>query len=149
MVSRGLLRRGLASAALLATVSCTRESPSTARPDPVAATSTASSPPTPEAKGAPEKAWADLLDALMRKDEPAIVKLTTKNGLDSLRQGHGADWLDAVAGYAKGWSKWEVRWKKRSDTRAEAVMGPEVKEHGLLFVRDADGWKLEKWSPGE
>jgi hypothetical protein len=36
-----------------------------------------------------------------------------------------------------------------TDDHATAVMGPEVKEHTLEFIRTAQGWRLDEWKPGE
>jgi hypothetical protein len=129
-------------------LACAREPPSAAHPTPPDVAST-SVPRLDVDRATPEDAWHALLTALKAADEAATTRLTTKEGLASLRNGLGADARDVLAKRADGWSRWEVRWKKRTDTRAEAMLGPEAKEHGLVFVRDDGGWRLERWSPGE
>jgi len=84
------------------------------------------------------------------RDEKEVERLTTKAGLASLEAGvHDEKRADVFERWGKGWTEWEIRWKKRTEDRAEAWLGPEVKEHGLVFVRVDGGWKLDRWSPGE
>lgn len=83
-------------------------------------------------------------------DSVAIAQLTTPAGLASLRAGvHGEPEYVAFARWGKGWAEWEVRWKPESNGKIEAALGPEVKEHGLSFVKTPEGWKLDRWMPGE
>ncbi len=42
-----------------------------------------------------------------------------------------------------------MRFSRKADDAASALMGPEVKEHGLEFVKTKDGWKLDQWLPGQ
>ncbi|MFO0547113.1 MAG: hypothetical protein U0271_01930 [Polyangiaceae bacterium] len=106
---------------------------------PTSATSAASSP---------EVAWQDLL-AAMRAGEP-LEPYATVNGIRSLEAGvHGESRATTFARWGTSWQSWEVRWVERTDTQARANLGPEVKEHGLLFVRTPSGWKLDRWQPGE
>jgi hypothetical protein len=98
----------------------------------------------------PEQAWARLLAALSAADSGAIARATTPAGLSSLRAGvKGEPEGTAFARWGRGWGGWQVRWKSRTLTRAEAALGPSVKEHGLVFVHAGDGWRLERWTPGE
>lgn len=102
------------------------------------------------AAGSVEQAWTSLLAAMRAGDDAAIAKWTTPAGLASLRAGvHGEPEHTAFARWGEGWSKWEVRWKQKTGERATASLGPEAKEHGLELVRSPDGWKLDRWSPGE
>lgn len=97
-----------------------------------------------------EDAWRDVLAAMTAGDDAALARAATPAGLASLEKGlSGEDKHVAYARWAKAWSAWEVRWKKRDEARAEAALGPDAKEHGLVFVRADGGWKLERWTPGE
>lgn len=97
-----------------------------------------------------EDAWKQLLAAMRAGDDAGIARYATIDGIKSLAAGAGTeDKHVAFARWGKGWSEWEVRWKKRDNDRAEAALGPEAKEHGLVFVRTSEGWKLDKWLPGE
>jgi hypothetical protein len=83
-------------------------------------------------------------------DDVALARAATPAGIASLEKGvSGEDKHVAFARWGKGWAAWEVRWKKRDEGRAEASLGPEAKEHGLEFVRTPEGWKLDRWMPGE
>ncbi len=83
-------------------------------------------------------------------DDEAIKRLTTPAGLASLEAGVGSeDRRTVFARWGKGWEAWEVRFKKREKDRAEAALGPEAKEHGLVFVVSGGSWKLDRWTPGE
>lgn len=113
--------------------------------------SSASAKPAKAAESV-EQAWTKLLEAMRAGDDAAIERYTTANGRASLEKAlHGEDKHVAYARWGKGWAAWETRWKSRTNDRAEAVMGPEVKEHGLSFILEpsANVWKLERWSPGE
>jgi hypothetical protein len=102
------------------------------------------------ASDSPEICWTKLLEAMRGGDDAAIKRYTTEAGLASLEKGAGTeDKHTAFARWGKGWAAWEVRWKKRDPTRAEASLGPEAKEHGLVFVFSDGAWKLERWTPGE
>lgn len=112
--------------------------------------STGAAPSTPDVAQTPETAWSRLLSAMLSGDLAAVERLTTGKGLASLDAGRGSrPRSEAFPGWAKAWSKWEVRWKSRDDTRATARLGPEVKEHGLEFAKVDGGWKLDRWMPGE
>jgi hypothetical protein len=101
-------------------------------------------------EGTPLDAWQALLAAMRAGDLPAITRLTTAAGLASLRRAvHDEPELDRFKGLGKAWSTFEVRWKTRTAERAQAAMGPQVKEHGLQFVRSGGEWRLDRWSPGE
>jgi hypothetical protein len=98
----------------------------------------------------PEDAWQALLAAMRAGDLAAMSRLTTTGGMASLKRGVQAE--PEVARFkslGKSWSSFEVRWKTRTAERAEAWMGPQVKEHGLVFVRTGGEWRLDRWSPGE
>jgi hypothetical protein len=96
----------------------------------------------------PEEAWSKLLLA-MRNGAP-VEPFATPAGIASLEHGvRDEPRAQAFARWGSGWAAWEVRWKARTGESAEALLGPEVKEHGLRFVRTPDGWKLDRWTPGE
>lgn len=142
------MRRLVVSIALV--TACTRADPRVS-PDP-AASSPASTETGLAAVGAPspEEAWTRLLAAMRDGDDEAIARLTTAAGLASLE--HGVIDEPRATAYARwgaGWAKWSIRWRTRTADRAEAALGPEPKEHGLRFVRTAEGWKLDRWTPGE
>ena len=113
--------------------------------------SASAKPVTPVmASDSAESCWTRLLVAMRAGDDATIAILTTANGRASLEKGvSGEDKHVAYARWGKGWAAWEIRWTKRSDDRAEASLGPEVKEHGLIFVRESGAWKLDRWTPGE
>jgi len=101
-------------------------------------------------ESSPDDAWLQLLAALRAGDSAAIGRLTTSAGLASLRAGaRGEPEATAFARWGKGWAGWEIRWRSRTADRAEAWLGPQSKEHGLVFVRTGADWRLERWSPGE
>ena len=98
----------------------------------------------------PEAAWKGLLAAMQAGDDLALARFATPNGIASL----DARVTDeprhtAFRRWGKGWAAWEIRFRKRTADRAEAVLGPEVKEHGLVFVRAEGTWKFERWTPGD
>jgi hypothetical protein len=112
--------------------------------------SSTSAPSGSVSSSSPEDAFRLLLTAMRDGDDAVIARLTTPAGLASLERGVGdEDKRVAFARWGKGWSAWELRFGVRTDTRAEAALGPEAKEHGLLFVRTTEGWKLSQWTPGE
>ncbi len=116
---------------------------------PACCVSSASAKPKTGAASA-EDAWKQLLAAMRAGDDAGIARSATVDGIGSLARGAGTeDKHVAFARWGKGWSEWEVRWKKRDADRAEAALGPEAKEHGLVFVRTSEGWKLDRWMPGE
>jgi hypothetical protein len=129
-------------------VGCARSEP---RPNGTASccVSSSSAKPTVGAASA-EDAWQLVLVALKTGDDAALARSVTPAGIASLEAGvSGEDKHVVFARWGKGWSAWEVRWKKRDAERAEAALGPESKEHGLVFVLTAEGWKLDRWMPGE
>jgi len=138
---------------LFALVGCTE--PRANGPAPCCVSSTSAKPSASASTvasvvGSVEDAWTSLLAAMRAGDDAAIAKWTTPAGLASLRAGvHGEPEHTAFARWGAGWAKWEVRFKQKTPDRATASLGPEVKEHGLDFVHTPDGWKLERWSPGE
>lgn len=102
------------------------------------------------AADSPEACWSKLLAAMKSGDLEAIKRFTTEAGLASLESGAGGeDKRVAFARWGKGWEAWEIRFKKREKDRAEAALGPEAKEHGLVFVVRGGSWKLDRWTPGE
>ena len=102
------------------------------------------------AASSPQSAWELLLEAMRDGDQQNIEKLTTSNGLSSLESAVFADddRNDVLSRLGHGWTQWEVRWVKQDARTALANLGPEAKEAGLVFKKDKDGWKLEKWTPG-
>lgn len=98
----------------------------------------------------PEEAWLGLLTAMRAGDESAMARFATSGGIASLEAGaRGEAKATAFRRWGEGWSKWSIRWKARAADRANAMLGPEAKEHGLDFARTPEGWKLDRWSPGE
>jgi hypothetical protein len=103
----------------------------------------------------PEEAWRKLLAAMRAGDEAAIASHATSAGVASLEAGaqEGAPPVAKKVAFARlgeALESWEVRWNgsERGD-RAEAALGPTSKEHGLAFVRTAEGWKLDRWTRGD
>lgn len=139
----------LTLAALLCLASCTRAE-LRSEPASCCVSSASAKGDGAVAEDTPEAAWDRLLAAMRGGDEPAIARYTTPAGLASLEKRV----IDeprkvAFARWGKGWAAWEVRWKKKTATEAEASLGPEVKEHGLSFVKVDGSWKLNRWMPGE
>lgn len=98
----------------------------------------------------PELAFHGLLAAMTANDLPGVQRLTTEKGLASLDAGRaGSPRSEVFPRWGKAWAGWAVRWKERDGAHARARLGPEVKEHGLDFVKTDQGWKLDRWSPGE
>ncbi len=119
-------------------------------PPPDASAAAARSPLVTPGAASPEEAWRELC-AAMRDGRP-VEPFATSAGIESLEaQVRGEPRATAFARWGASWSspQWEVRWRSRGGSRAEAVAGPESKEHGLVFVRTPDGWKLNRWVPGE
>jgi len=113
-------------------------------------TAEAPSPQTSVAALTPEEAWSGVLAALQAGDDVALARYATADGIASLeKRVVGEPKKTAFARWGKGWSAWEIRWTKREPARAEANLGPQVKEHGLVFVKTDAGWKLDRWTPGE
>ncbi|MGZ3421418.1 MAG: hypothetical protein ACXWUG_01960 [Polyangiales bacterium] len=139
------MRTSLSALVLLAFSACARSDPKIGpAPDP----SVASSPPVPVLSV--EQTWRALLAAMRSGDDAAIERYTTTAGRASLEKGvSGEDKHVAFARWGKGWADWEIRWKKHDALRAEAALGPEAKEHGLVFVFVDGAWKLDRWLPGE
>lgn len=173
MTSRSPVRPALALAPLLSLAlgltACAggspenvAEGPSSAAPEAPSAALTVTLPVAPSASpstsasaaprvsgaATPEAAWRGLLAAM--RDGSAIEPWATSRGVASLEAGaRGEPTKTAYARWGKGWQAWEVRWTTRDADAAHANLGPEVKEHGLDFVRTPDGWKLDRWQPGE
>jgi hypothetical protein len=93
--------------------------------------------------------WSGLLSAMQAGKMSEVQDFTTERGLASLQAGV-RDESQGVAFRRLGAirARWPLRWRTMTDDHATAVMGPEVKEHGLEFVRYAQGWRLDKWTPG-
>ena len=126
---------------------CARSEP---RPNGTASCCVSSASARPNGAATAEDAWRAVLAALSAGDDQGLARAATPAGIASLEKGvSGEDKHVAFARWGKGWGAWEVRWKKRDADRAEASLGPEAKEHGLVFVRTPDGWKLDRWMPGE
>lgn len=143
--------RVLALALLATSVVACKEPPANTGtgPAPCCVSSTSAKPAETIANRV-EDGWSSLLLALQTGDDAGIAKHTTPAGLASLRAGvHDEPEKTAFARWGKLWAKWETRWKQKSDDKAHAVMGPEVKEAGLDFVKVDGVWKLDRWSPGE
>lgn len=143
----------LAVSLLAGPIACARSEGPRPVPGELASTTPPAPSPSPlplDVAPTPEAAWARLLSAMTAGDMVAVARLTTAAGLASLDARRGTSpRADAFPGWAKAWSKWEVRWKTRDADRATARLGPEIKEHGLELVRVDGGWKLDRWMPGE
>lgn len=99
----------------------------------------------PEAKAA----WENLLTAMQQSDEKAIGRLTTSEGIASLRKRARADHPAALERWARGWKDWDLRWQASTTLgEATALLGPKGKEHMLRFKETPDGWRLHEWLPG-
>lgn len=104
-----------------------------------------------DAAASPEAAWQAVLTAMQAGDKTALAKATTEKGCKSImmsRQGQEITPQD-MQSYGRAWAKWPLRFTRKTDDAAAANMGPEVREHGLEFVRTKEGWKLDQWMPGQ
>jgi hypothetical protein len=84
------------------------------------------------------------------RDGTPVEPFATPAGIASLEHGvRDEPRAAAFSRWGSSWAAWDVRWKARTEQTAEAVAGPEVKEHRLRFVRTPEGWKLDQWLPGD
>lgn len=103
----------------------------------------------------PESAWQGVLKALQAGDKNAVAQVTTGDGYESLiRNGMNGPHKDMtpeqMRSLGQAWAKWELRFTKRTADAAAAELGPVSRATpGLSFVKMDDGWKLDKWTPGE
>jgi hypothetical protein len=99
----------------------------------------------------PQATWQSLLRAMQRRSESDLKRLTTPKGLRSLERywDKSEPRAEAWQRRGRGWAAWEVRWKKPAKDRVEALLGPAAKEHGLIFRKTSEGWKLDEWLPGD
>lgn len=137
-----------------ACTACTKEAP-IVRSEPASCCVGSASVKVPTAAAnTPEECWSRLLAAMRGGDEEAMKRYTTPAGFASLErlirdQKSEADRGRELARIGKAWGEMETRWKSRDGERAHAVMGPQIKEHGLDFVLIDGAWKLDRWTPGE
>lgn len=136
-----------------AVLGCGRSDPSAPKAVPSTEAVKTAEPPSPQKSVAaltPEEAWSGVLAALQAHDAAALSRYATAHGIASLEKGAvGEPKKTAFARWSKAWAAWEIRWIKREPGRAEARVGPQAKEHGLVFVKTDSGWKLERWAPGD
>ncbi len=101
----------------------------------------------------PQQAWNSLLRGMQNGDEGEISRLTTKNGLDSLKkQTLDESHIEVFMRLGRAWAEYEIRWRKENESdpdTASAFFGPESKEQGVRFIRTEEGWKLDEWMPGK
>jgi hypothetical protein len=97
-------------------------------------------------------AWKAMIAALQAGDTKALVQTTTEKGYQSIMTESGKT-LTAEAMKAKGsrWAKWEVRFSRKTNDAATANAAAPMTDGGIWaeFVRTAEGWKIDGWSPGE
>jgi hypothetical protein len=96
-----------------------------------------------------EDAWNALLAAMQDGRMSEMGNLITERGLASLQARAAGEKEAAFRRWGAIWAKWPLHWRTMTDDHATAVMGPEVKEHTLEFIRTAQGWRLDEWKPGE
>ncbi len=98
----------------------------------------------------PEAVWADLLRSLRAADRAAIQRLTTAQGFQDLTiRANGVRLADEeLRRLGAAWSTWQLRPKGGGEQERSYLMGPEIKEHTLVFSQTADGWRLARWHPG-
>ena len=97
------------------------------------------------------QAWNELVRTMRRRDEKGVRQLTTPSGFASLDKAvDGGHRIEVFERLGMGWQGWETRWR-HSDApdRVECRLGPEEKEHTLVFKKTAEGWKLDQWTPAE
>jgi hypothetical protein len=121
-----------------------------ARPIPAAGTQPAQGPTTrPAAAASPAAAWANVLAAMQSGDKDLLIQATTARGLKSLAVEGWPRAREEMRSCGLAWTRWEFRLISQTETTARANLGPQVKEHGLEFVKTEAGWKLDLWTPGE
>jgi hypothetical protein len=129
---------------------CARSEPRITSEPASCCVSSASAKPSATVADTPEACEQLLFAAMRAGDEAAIERYTTAKGRASIYDRiKGEERVVALKRWGKGWAEWETRWRKKTEDRAEAVMGPESKEHGLTFIRENGAWKLDRWQPGE
>jgi hypothetical protein len=96
-------------------------------------------------------AWRAVLLAMQAGDKEALAKACTDKGYQSIVKGHRSQEAAApdLKSWAQAWGQWPLRFQNQTVSSVEARFGSEIKEHGLWFIRTADGWKLDRWGPGE
>jgi hypothetical protein len=96
-------------------------------------------------------AWQAVASAMQAGDKQALAKVCTAKGYQSIVKGLRAQEASAddLRTWATAWSKWPLRFQSQTTTAAEASFGSELKEHGVWFIKTADGWKLDQWQPGK
>ena len=106
-----------------------------------------------ESAATPKEAF-DLLLIAMKKNDSASMKALCS--ADSFRAFENSvppdtDKSEWFAGVARTWGQMTWRWVVReSDSKTQHILlGPEIKETSLTFVRVSDGWILEDWKPGD
>lgn len=98
----------------------------------------------------PQKSWESVIEALKSGDIREVKSVATLNGFGSLAKLIGQQSpSERLPEIGKAWERMEIRWQEQAPKNARALLGPKIKEQGLEFVRTKQGWKLDRWSPGE
>jgi len=99
----------------------------------------------------PQHAWETVLRAMQAGDKEALARACTEKGYQSLVKGRRPQEAtpDDLKAWGKSWSSQELRFASDTEHEAHAKFGPEVKEHGVWFIKTAEGWKLDRWEPGK
>lgn len=98
----------------------------------------------------PQKSWKTYLDRMKAGDLDRIKQVVTDKGYASLIS--VIDKNEQVGTFRMWgvvWGDWDLQWIEMADEKYTAKAGPETKETHLEFVLTNEGWKLDRWSPGE
>jgi len=99
-----------------------------------------------------EAAWKAVVAALQAGDKEALAKATTEKGYKSIMGEEGkAMTVEERKLRGDRWSNWEVQFSRKTDDAATAnVVAPKT-DGGIwvTFIKTAEGWKIDGWTPGE
>lgn len=91
----------------------------------------------------PQSSWQSVIKALQSGDVREVKSVTTPKGFKSIAQlAGGKNLSERLSEIGESWQAMEIRWQEQVSQSARALLGPEIKEQGLDFVRTKQGWKL-------
>ena len=88
----------------------------------------------------------DSLESGLGSSMPPGSKL---NGLRDKRSDKATDRAEFYSGIGKSWARERVEWGIPQDDSAKALVGGQLKQQTLVFVRTSVGWVLDEWAPGQ
>ncbi len=104
--------------------------------------------PTPP----PRLAWLSVQRAIRAGTHDGLQAVTSDQGLQAVVGSLDLDRPGDRALLSARWSSWQestVRWESLGDTRMAAFFVDRKGGPRLVFVRTADGWKLDDVWPGK